>query len=299
MYFLNPLFIFNFVTCYWVGAAIGAGASLAGGMMGNSSAKKEAVKQRAWAEAMERSKHQIQVADLKAAGLNPMLSSFNSLSSPHGSTAQQSNPAAGAGEIIANADLKNSAKEMNVAQVGVLNSQQSKNVAEADLASAQAAEARERTPTHGQSILESQSRITNMKAELPIILERMHLTQSEIRKVESEITQIAKQGVLTEAQTKEALARAGLTTAQITEVAPRINHMVSQTEAIDKSMPVQELKGDAAKIVDILPKMVHSAKEGNTIGSDIYDFIHEYLPALIKDIKRKDQARRKSLHPNR
>lgn len=278
----------------------GAGLSFAGGLMGNSSAKREATKQRAWTEAMDNSKHQRAVKDLKAAGLNPMLSAFNTSSAPSGASAQQNNPASGAGEILSNAGLRQTQKEMNSAQVGVLNSQQSKNIAEADLASAQAAEARERTPTYGQNIVESQSRVTNMKAELPIILERMHLTQSEIRKVESEITQIAKHGNLTEAQTKEALARAGLTSAQITEVAPRISHLNAETESLLKSMPLQELKGDASQIVDILPKMINnSAKSSHSLGIDLYDFFHEVIPDFIRDTKAKDQARRKFLHPNR
>lgn len=55
-------------------AAIMGGAGLLGGIFQNKSSAKEAQKNRDWQEMMSNTAHQRQVADMKAAGLNPILS---------------------------------------------------------------------------------------------------------------------------------------------------------------------------------------------------------------------------------
>lgn len=70
-----------------LGSLISAGASLVGGHLANTSAKKAATTQMQFQEYMSSTAHQREVEDLKAAGLNPLLSVGGSgASSPAGAS---------------------------------------------------------------------------------------------------------------------------------------------------------------------------------------------------------------------
>lgn len=135
----------------WLSAAV----SVAGGLFGNASAAREAARQREWQENFYKNRHQWEVADLRAAGLNPMLSANSAGSVPSGAAAAQGNVAAGAADAFSTVMNAKTQRKLVDQQSDVMVSQALKNAADAELAKSQQgyysaleAEAQARTPMY-------------------------------------------------------------------------------------------------------------------------------------------------------
>lgn len=114
---------------------IGGGASLLGGFMRNTSSADQAFKQMAMQDYWLRNRHRIEIGDLEAAGLNPILSAGGQPPVPAGARAEMGDPITPAVGSAMQAATVKAALEKNAEEVQLLREQQSKTRAEARLTS--------------------------------------------------------------------------------------------------------------------------------------------------------------------
>lgn len=121
-------------------SGVGAVGNVFGGMWAANQSSAEAAKNRDWQEYMSNTAHRRQVADLKAAGLNPLLSaSYGGAASGAGSAAQIVNPAGNLGnDINAARKITEVEKEQLALDKELKSSQSASNLSAANLASEQA-----------------------------------------------------------------------------------------------------------------------------------------------------------------
>lgn len=191
-------------------AVIAAGAAIAGGVLGNRAAAREASKARDFTADQYARRYRITMADMRQAGLNPMLAYSQGVgSSPTGAMAQQGDFGGGAaGNIIAQAKIRESQKrqadtqsEQNTATAKNLDqdtklkiTQERKTNAEINQVKSQTATEFQRQQHVGAQAALTTSQNRRIEDEIRSLAAKTSLTKDQQRLLKEEIIRMVRSG---------------------------------------------------------------------------------------------------------
>lgn len=230
---------------------IGPGLDLVGGLLNQEFQSDEASSSRDFQMNMSNTAYQRAMADMRAAGLNPMLAAhLGGASTPGG--AQASGGSMNLGRSLGEA-----------AGASRVRAQEELTRAETEKTKAEEAEIRARTPTHAQSIKHSEASIDQMRQNINESKERIVKIMQEVqtgsataenvrqhtRNLQETIPQIHATINMLKAQTAKDWAAKGLSESQAKEIDQRVRRDLPALEQalrdLERQVKVGELEAGA------------------------------------------------------
>lgn len=239
-----------------LGALIGGGLGLLGGMMANESREDESASNRAFQERMSNTSYQRAMEDMRKAGLNPMLAySQGGASVPAGSMAQFENPMASAAQAFS--AIQSSGAAVTGAEASAQQAVTSASIGEATISKIKQEVTNLQTDNDRLKAV-----VTNLGEEYQNLIktgynitEAGNLMRAQIDKLFAEVPNIKTDTFLKEAQTALADANRALSGAE-TQLK---GFDIKAAEDFGNSARVA---GQIAPILDIIVKFLRFSQRG-------------------------------------